>query len=299
MESLRIENLNIQTDVDLSRHCTWRIGGPARFFVDAANTHEVMEALYFARSSNQPLLLLGNGSNLLFESKGFPGLVLRIASEFEQFQIREGEIIAPAGRKLPAFVRYCQSQNCHRFDPLASIPGNIGGSIVNNAGAFGQEVAEHLLWVEGIDLKSGQFRHLPKKDIYFAYRKCGLRGKFLVLRAGFAWTEQKDESEAQKEMSRYRKKTQPWNYPSAGCTFKNPAGDSAGRLIDLAGCKLMRVGDASVSDLHANFILNMEGATDLMVKELILKIQEEVLQKTGVHLEREIQFSEEAMIHLS
>ena len=288
--------LKLEEYVPASGLSTWGIGGLQRYVSRPKNLDDVIESLKFAKERGLPVLPLGNGSNLLFDDEDFLGMVLKVSSEYLPMSIDGDRLFVSAGKMLASMARYARQHGCYDYDYLATIPGAVGGSIVNNAGAFGKEICDRLLSVLAIDLKTLAVVSIPKSDIQFAYRKCSLRGAYLLLGAEFQFRQSEDEGFAQ--MNQYRKTTQPLKSPSAGCVFKNPPGSSAGRLVDEAGLKNLRVGDAIVSDIHANFILNAKNASAKNVKELIALVQDRVFQKTGHHLVREIQYASEAIIFL-
>jgi len=282
----------------LDRLCSYRIGGAARYFIDALSADDVFQTFEFVKRQSLPMILLGNGSNILFDDEGFDGLILRVSSQFEKFRLEDDALVAPAGKKLASLVRFSQSNHCYSLNFLGKIPGNIGGSIVNNAGAFGKDIAGGLMWVEGFTL-DGEFRRIEKSSIDFSYRRCSLRGSFLILRAGFSLVDSSLRDRNFESQNRYRKATQPLKFPSAGCIFKNPGSFSAGQLIDRSGCKRMRCGGAEVSDLHANFIINTGEATASSIRELVLRVREKVYEKYGIYLERELQYADEAVLRVA
>jgi UDP-N-acetylenolpyruvoylglucosamine reductase len=282
----------------LNRLCSYRIGGEARFYLEVSSEEEIHLAFEFAKKFALPILLLGNGSNILFDDDGFEGLVLRISSQFEDFYCSDDVLVSPAGKNLSTLVRFSQKNYAHHLDFLGKIPGNVGGSLANNAGAFGRDMSSAVLWVEGFTLK-GKFQRLQKNEINFSYRYCGLRGQFIILRVGFSRADRALKSVGLQDFNQYRKKTQPLRYPSAGCIFKNPALGSAGQLIDSSGCKLMRCGAAEVSDLHANFIINRGEATAASIRELVSRVRDRVYQTHGIRLERELQYAHEAILKVA
>lgn len=287
-----------RVDEPLDRLCSYRIGGAARYFVDATSVEDVFQTFEFVRRYSIPMILLGNGSNLLFDDEGFDGLILRISSKFGAMDVENGTLIAPAGKKLSSLVRFSQLNHCHALNFLGKIPGNVGGSIANNAGAFGKDIASGLMWVEGFTLR-GEFKKIAKSEIDFSYRKCSLRGDFLILNAAFSMLDSALRDRNYDVQNRYRKATQPLKFPSAGCIFKNPESFSAGQLIDRSGCKKMRCGNAEVSDLHANFIINTGAATASSIRELVLRVRERVFEEYGIYLERELQYAEEAILRVA
>lgn len=286
----------MQENVSLRRHSSYKIGGVARFFMKATCEEHVQMAFDKARSSGMPILLLGNGSNLLLEDEELDAVALTISSNFGSVSMEGDLLIAPAGLKLLKLVKHARVYGANSLDFLAYIPGHVGGSVVNNAGAFGSNLDEHLEWIEGYDLR-GSFQRLNRDQINFSYRHSDLRGRFTVTRAAFRIS--KLDSDYYADWGKYRKKTQPTKYPSSGCVFKNPIQDTAGRLIDRSGCKGLTVGDAQVSTLHANFIINLGRANSRSVQELIKMVQERVHTNFGISLERELQFYHEALLNVA
>jgi len=297
MSSLNLlKEKGLLESVSLKKVNSYRMEGTTRYFLEANTQESVIEALDFAKAEGLPLLLLGNGSNLLFDNHLFEGLVLKIGREICPVSYSEGVLEVPAGMPLNALVKRAHLEGSYALDYLLYIPGNVGGSIVNNAGAFGQDICDSLLYIEGFNEK-GEYLRLNRSEIRFSYRKCELRGKFTILKAGFTLQGANQEDALRwKELNRYRKETQPTQYPSSGCVFKNPNGDSAGRLIDKSGCKRLRSGDAQVSELHANFIVNLGKARPEDVIDLVKQVQSRVEKSFGVELERELQYSSEAYL---
>lgn len=297
MISNKNESNNVfQENVALRRYSSYKIGGKARFFVNATKCEHVQMAFDRSRVSGLPLMLLGNGSNLLLCDDDLEALVLRVSSNYGELSFQDDLLIAPAGVKLLKLVKYARHFEANSLDFLAYIPGHVGGSVVNNAGAFGSNLDEHLHWVEGFTL-DGCFKRLYRDEIQFGYRYSELRGKFIVTKAAFRLA--KNNEDRFQEWGEYRKKTQPTRYPSSGCVFKNPKQNSAGRLIDQSGCKGLTMGDAQVSTLHANFIVNLGRANSQSVQDLIKLVSEKVYLSSGVKLERELQFYHEAFLNVA
>ena len=286
----------LQENLSLRRYSSYKIGGKARFFVDATKDEHVQMAFDKSRSSGLPLMLLGNGSNLLLSDDDLEALVLRVSSNYDELRLQDDLLIAPAGVKLLKLVKFARQFEANSLDFLAYIPGHVGGSVVNNAGAFGSNLDEHLHWIEGFTL-NGAFKRFYRDEIQFRYRFCELRGQFIVTKAAFRLAKQSEDRF--QEWGEYRKKTQPTRYPSSGCVFKNPKQASAGQLIDQSGCKGLTMGDAQVSTLHANFIVNLGRANSESVQDLIKVVSEKVYSRSGIKLERELQFYHEAFLNVA
>lgn len=283
----------IEQDLLLSEFSTWKIGGKLSYFLLAKSRQDVLDGFEFALNNSLEVMFIGNGSNVLFD-EDFSGLLIRVDRDFQLSEVSNSIIAVSAGQMLSRATKLMNAKSWNSMDPLATIPGNVGGSLVNNAGAFGLEISDFVDSVEGFDL-NGVYRVLKKSDIDFAYRHCSLRGNFLVTQVNFFNFEKEINDESFRQT---RKDTQPLNYPSTGCVFKNPEGDSAGRLIDDSECKSMNVGGAEVSDIHANFIINKNEADAESIKSLINKVRATVKIKHNVILQRELQYSSELRIQL-
>ncbi|PCJ19153.1 MAG: UDP-N-acetylenolpyruvoylglucosamine reductase [Candidatus Cloacimonadota bacterium] len=284
----------IEKGLLLKDFSTWKIGGKLSYYLLAKKKEDILEGLRFCLEKKLALLLIGNGSNVLFD-EDFKGLMIRIDKKFELSSIEDNLLAVSAGQMLSRAVKLMNVRTWSSMDPLSTIPGNVGGSLVNNAGAFGLEISDFVHSVEGFDF-FGIYKKIEKKDIDFKYRYCSLRGNFLITQVNF-FNFEKIYSDVNFRTT--RKSTQPLNYPSAGCIFKNPKGDSAGRLIDLSDCKKMSVGGAEVSEVHANFIINKQGASSQEIKDLIKVVQLKVKKHSGFDLTRELQYSSEISVMIN
>jgi UDP-N-acetylmuramate dehydrogenase len=272
-------------------HTTWRIGGPADFFVEPRGTDELVRALAFAREENLPVTVIGGGSNLLVKDGGIRGLVIKIGEGFARLEIEGDRVRAGAGVRLARLTGAAQEAGVGGFEFLAGIPGTVGGAVVMNAGAFGKAAGDLCEKVLAIDA-GGRMQTLSRPELGFGYRTSSLQGKNLVvIEAAFRGTPREPaaiRTETDLLLKR-RRATQPGGFPSAGSVFKNPPGASAGRLIEQAGAKGMRCGGAAVSPVHANFIVNLGEATARDVLSLIFKVKAAVKEKFAVELELEVQ----------
>ncbi|MHB8765529.1 MAG: UDP-N-acetylmuramate dehydrogenase [Deferrisomatales bacterium] len=271
---------------------TLRVGGPADLVVYPADREDLAQILGLLTERSVPHMVLGNGSNLLVRDGGIRGAVLCLTEGFRDLERREGAeplIRVGAGLQLRRFTRWTVDQAIAGFEGLAGIPGSLGGVLAMNAGAWGTEIGERTVEVEVMD-PAGEVRVLPREALRFAYRCLDLPTGSVIL--GALLRGQAGDPEAIKarvqELYRRREETQPSREHSAGSVFKNPPGRSAGRLIDECGLKGIRVGDAQVSQFHANFIVNLGTATASQVVALMGMIQERVYVKHRVKLEPEI-----------
>lgn len=284
----------IRSHVPLAPRTTWRIGGAAARFAVPRQVEEVFALFKLAHDRGWPLFFLGRGSNVLVDDAGLPGLTLQVGGLAGLS--REGDRLrAGAGVALPKLARRLADDGVAGFEFLEGIPGTVGAGVRLNAGAFGQHLAERLtrVWVA---TPAGRLLEFTPAELEPGYRSSRLLffPHWLVVEAEFSLPGEDDPVAIRARMAELaarRRALQPSNPRSCGSVFKNPPqGPPAGRLIDQAGLKGMRLGDAVVSRKHANFILNAGRATAAQVKALIALIQEEVWRRFGVALEREVVF---------
>ena len=269
---------------------TWfGLGGAARYLVHPESSEDLGRLLERALAAGVPIKVLGDGANVLIRDDGFDGVVIRLdRGRFQDVRIDGTKVRAGGGADLMKLVRQCCRQGLAGLESLAGVPGSVGGAIRMNAGGKYGQIADVVETVEVVD-PDGCRRVLPRDQVGFGYR-CARLGSSVVVGATFAlWQE-----EPKKVYQRYRNvwaekhRVQPLKVRSAGCTFKNPAGDSAGRLIDSAGFKGVRHGGAVVSSRHANFIEAQDGATAADVLWLIDQIRNQVRRQFNTELELEI-----------
>jgi UDP-N-acetylmuramate dehydrogenase len=275
----------------MSRHTTFRIGGPAALYVVADSLSDVSNATGILREEEVPYTVAGKGSNLLVADDGYEGAVLVLGRDFKHHAIGDGMLRAGAGTILAFLVQQAFHEGVAGMTWGVGIPGTLGGALAMNAGTregwIGQIVESVTLFVpgQGLSLVKGS-------DVEWGYRTSGLAGRGIIVEGVLRVTEG-DPVRIRTEMERNlkaRKASQPLGLPSAGSVFINPVGDSAGRLIEAAGCKGMRLGGAAVSTVHANFIVNEGDATAADVAGLIRKIRMTVRDTHGVELKPEIRF---------
>lgn len=273
----------------LSRHSTFRIGGPARWFAEVQTVDEMIEALLWAKEKNLPILLIGRGSNSLFNDQGFSGLA--ILNRIESITItKEGRVTAGSGTSFAKLGIETSRQGWSGLEFASGIPATVGGAIVMNAGANGQETADTLVSVDLVT-KDGEMRTVDRSTLSFNYRTSPFQGgEEIVVGATFQLTPSAEAARRQRDLLDRRRKSQPYGNHSAGCIFRNPPSHSAGALIDQCGLKGSHVGGAVVSEVHANFIVNSGGATCAEVRELIERVKQKVYEQTGVALEEEVRY---------
>ena len=274
----------------MQKHTSWRIGGPAEIMVLPASADDIGQCLQFARERHIPLTVMGNGSNLLVKDNGIRGIVLKISRGFNKIVVSGPNITAEAGALVPLVAKKAAEAGLSGLEFAAGIPASIGGAVVMNAGAHGQSIDEVIREVTVLT-PAGEMLVLKKEDIGFRYRKSGIDKNLIILQADFVLTPGDPlEIRAKNETNLIkRRRSQPLEYPSAGSVFANPPGQWAGWLIEQVGGKGMRVGDALVSEKHANFIVNVERATAEDVLQLIAQIKQKVFEKFNIELKLEVQ----------
>ena len=275
----------------LGRRTTMGVGGPARFYAEPATMNDLLGLLAGAREAGLETFVLGRGSNLLVLDSGFPGLVIRLNSEaFSSIERLDGNrISAGAGARLKQLCSEAARQGISGFEPFEGIPATVGGALRMNAGAMGAWMFE---LVESVDLitPEGTLETRSAESLHISYRECAELKECVAVSAVFRAKALDEPELIRKRMDEFaasRKASQP-REPSAGCVFKNPEGDYAGRLIDMAALKGLRVGGAEVSEIHGNFIINRGGATSEDVLALVRKIRGTVGKRSGVELSPEV-----------
>jgi UDP-N-acetylmuramate--alanine ligase len=281
----------LKYDEPLANKTTLRVGGSARFYAEPGNLTDLRALLRAAKLFGLETFCIGRGSNLLVADAGFAGLVIRFsAPAWRRVEtLSNGRIWAAAGGRLKEICGHAAKAGLAGFEFLEGIPGAVGGALRMNAGAMGSWMFDVVERVQFID-ESGRLQDLPKEAFHFGYRKVEEISRGIALGAILKSPETEDETAIRSRMDSYsssRKESQPRG-PSAGCIFKNPEGNYAGKLIDTHGIKGMRVGGAEVSDVHGNFIVNMGGATSEDVIELVRQIRAVVFEKSGYVLEPEV-----------
>lgn len=282
----------IALDEPLSRHTSFRIGGPADALVTLDSEEEIASLLRWSQACRIPVVVIGNGTNLLVADAGFAGIVLKVATRAVAPRFDGPYVIAPAGLSVSALARLCAESGLGGLEFAAGIPGTLGGAVAMNAGAWGGSMADVLVDVRALGT-DGEPLHLQVADLGLAYRSSLLLQDFHALTEARLHLVPRPRGEVMDRMREYqarRRTTQPMDLPSAGSVFRNPPGDSAGRLIDGAGCKGLRVGDAVVADVHANFVVNAGHATAADVAALVSEVARRVMDVFGVAFETEIAF---------
>ncbi|MBZ0136665.1 MAG: UDP-N-acetylmuramate dehydrogenase [Planctomycetes bacterium] len=272
----------------LGRRTTLRVGGPAQYFVEALTLRDVADTVLASRESGLPLHVLGGGSNLLIADDGVSGIVLSLHG-MRKIHVFGTKVQVQAGANLSALVSNCSARGLAGPQSLAGIPGSVGGALAMNAGGRHGEIAdyvERVIWIN----PHGELESRYREEIDFGYRISELRLGVVIeaVLQGQAG-EPRSLIAQSREILQQKLAAQPYSEFSAGCAFKNPKGQSAGRIIDAAGCKGLRVGGAIVSDRHGNFIINTGEAKAGDVLELMRLVTARVLEAQGIELQPEVQ----------
>ncbi len=274
----------------LKKHTTFRIGGPADFFVRPNQMQQLAKIVAFCREHSVPYFLLGNGSNLCVSDEGYRGVMIQIFQNMSKLTIQGNRLIADAGVLLSKAANQAAEEGLTGMEFASGIPGTLGGAIVMNAGAYGGEMKDI---VENVTVLTpeGELRRLSLQELGFSYRTSCIEKEGMIVLSVELLLSQGEKEEIHKTMEELRRRRiekQPLEYPSAGSTFKRPEGYFAGKLIMDSGLRGYRCGDAMVSEKHCGFIVNAKDATAAEVRQLIEEVQEKVFESFGVHLETEI-----------
>lgn len=278
---------NLQKDKALNELCTFGIGGPAKYYLEARSVATIQAALIWARQEKIPFFILGKGSNCLFDDRGFEGLVISNKIDFIE-NLSNGVFHVGGGYSFSLLGVQTARQHWSGLEFASGIPASVGGAIFMNAGANGGETANALTSVDYVT-EEGLLQVIKKEELQFAYRYSSFQKmKGAIVGATFTLFPSSEARTKQIEIVLYRKKTQPYGDKSAGCVFRNPLKGHAGALIDQAGLKGTFIGGAQVSPMHANFIVNKGNATSQDVQALIAAIKEHIRAETGMELESEV-----------
>lgn len=278
----------------MSRHTTFRIGGPAKVFVSPDNIEKIIKTIELLKKEEQEYFILGNGSNLLVADEGYKGIVVSTENLKElNIEKEDGDmtyIYAQAGVMLSRAAVLASESSLTGFEFAGGIPGSIGGAVSMNAGAYGGEIKDVIVGADVL-MEDGSVVKMTNKELELSYRNSIIQKKNLVvLSAEFALKKGKKEEilAKMKDFSTRRRDKQPLEYASAGSTFKRPEGYFAGKLVDDAGLRGYRVGNVMVSEKHCGFVVNVGGGTCEEAKAVITHVREEVEKKFGVILEMEV-----------
>ena len=273
----------------LKKHTTYGIGGPADLMIFPKSKQDLIKVVEIINENKIQLTILGSGSNVLVSDNGIRGAVISLKNSLKQIEVDDNILYAECGTMLGKIVKHAVKNNLIGLENLNGVPGTLGGALIMNAGAWGGEISENLIHVEVINSKS-EIQKIQKKDLNFSYRQSSFNKDDILLSAKFNL--QKADKDVIKEnfieAQSGRKKSQPLNKRSAGSLFKNPKNNSAGKLLDEAGLKGFSIGDAKISEKHANFFINDGDASSKDMLMLIKKAHKEVKDKFNVNLSLEV-----------
>ena len=281
--------MEVRINEPMMKHTSFRAGGAARWFAVPETAEELKAVLAACRKADTPWYVIGNGSNLLVSDKGFPGVIIS-TDKFDRLEVNGTEISVGAGVMLSKLANTAYKAGLTGLEFAAGIPGTVGGACVMNAGAYGSEMINVLKSVTVLT-PEGTVETLPAEKLELGYRTSVIPKKgYLVLEAVMSLTEgnMKESKALMDDLAFRRKDKQPLEFPSAGSTFKRPAGHFAGKLIEDCGLKGFTVGGAQVSEKHAGFVINKGGATASDIYNLCKEVEKRVKAEFGVSLEMEV-----------
>ena len=277
-------------DAPMRQFTSMKVGGPADRVLFPKNVDELRRVVRYSRKKGIPFLILGKGTNLIVRDRGVRGWVISLTQGMRKVRMDGDVAEAEAGLPLQRLVQFTVQKGLTGLEPFFGIPGTVGGGLAMNAGAWGVELKDILLSVMVMN-GDGEVVERPRKRLKFSYRRLDLPSSWIILKGRFQLKKGKKEEilERVKSYSEIRKKTQPLDYPSAGSIFKNPKEGPAGRWIEEAGLKGFRMGQAMISDQHANFIINLGKATAEEVIHLMEFVEKKIYEDKGISLEREVE----------
>jgi len=274
----------------MSKHTSFKIGGEAEVFVKPFDINDLIMILKWAKSNKMPISVMGNGTNIIVADSGIEGVVVKISDSFSGMIFNGNEVLAQAGVSLQILLEEGMKRNLGGMGFAWGIPGVVGGSVVMNAGSNSHFLSTRVKYVNVVDYNGMIFR-LSHDELKFDYRYSRIQDENLILLDALFDFETKNFEDIEKEREiniRIRREKQPVNYPCAGSVFKNPPTTYAGRVLEEAGCKGLRIGDAQISEIHANFIVNLGNATAHDIVSLIKEAQIRVYKLKDLMLELEI-----------
>jgi len=283
---------DVRADEPMSRHTSFGIGGPADCFFRPAGEKDLRWIITWARAAGKPVQVIGNGTNLLVSDNGVHGVVIQLGPGFRQVTAAGDVLIAGAGTKLAALIQSAEQAGLSGLEALVGVPGTLGGAIVTNAGTDVGSISDVVQAVSVME-ETGHIFTMHHDDLQYAYRHSSLMNSGLVVLQVRLVLQPADRTQIRAKIERLRIKRatrQPLRARSAGSVFKNPATIAAGKVLDRAGAKGMRCGDAQVSYKHANFIVNRGQATAAQVRTLVEQLEDLVWRLHGIRLEPEIEF---------
>ena len=289
-----ISKENIKLDEPMSKHTSFKTGGNAEVFATVETEKQIQELLKYSKINNIKLYIIGNGSNLLVSDEGIQGIVAKIS--FQELNISEQDediiVRVGAGYKVMALAQILKQKGITGFEELSGLPGTIGGANYMNAGAYGKEMKDVIIETKVLNKETNIIETLKKEEQELKYRSSIFKNKKYIILETTMKLQKGNTKEIEKKMNEYltqRKEKQPLEYPSAGSTFKRGDGFITAKLIDECGLKGYQIGGAQISEKHAGFIINKEGATTKDILDLIEFTKKKVFEKFEIQIEEEVE----------
>lgn len=280
----------IRQNESMAKHCTFRCGGEAEIYIVPGTVEELVQVIAVCKESDYPYMVIGNGSNILVRDEGYKGAIIEINNRISSIDVIGEDIVADAGAKLSAVAIAAYENDLAGFEFAHGIPGNVGGAVVMNAGAYGREMKDVIKWVKVLN-DNNEVEKIEAEDLELGYRTSVIAKKGMVVLQmciGLQIGSAGEIGEMMQIFMEKRRFKQPLEYPSAGSTFKRPEGYFAGKLIEDAGLRGYRVGGAMVSEKHCGFVINYDNAAATDILKLIRDVQDKVKEHSGVTLEPEV-----------
>lgn len=280
----------IRQNESMAKHCTFRCGGEAEIYIVPGTVEELVQVIAVCKESDYPYMVIGNGSNILVRDEGYKGAIIEINNRISSIDVIGEDIVADAGAKLSAVAIAAYENDLAGFEFAHGIPGNVGGAVVMNAGAYGGEMKDVIKWVKVLN-NNNEVEKIEAEDLELGYRTSVIAQKGMVVLQmciGLQIGSAGEIGEIMQILMEKRRFKQPLEYPSAGSTFKRPEGYFAGKLIEDAGLRGYRVGGAMVSEKHCGFVINYDNAAATDILKLIRDVQDKVKEHSGVTLEPEV-----------
>ncbi|WP_096199262.1 UDP-N-acetylmuramate dehydrogenase [Bacillus sp. FJAT-45350] len=275
----------------LANHTTWKIGGPADFLIEPKNVDGLKELMTLLTTHNVPWRVIGRGSNLLVGDGGIEGVVIKLGEGLSHLDVEGETVTVGGGYSIIKLATVISKQGLSGLEFAGGIPGSVGGAVFMNAGAHGSDISK-ILTKALILFEDGTLKWINNEEMEFSYRTSRLQKENGICVEAVFKLEAGDRESIVNEMQKnkdYRRKSQPWNFPCAGSVFRNPLPNYAGQLIEKSGLKGFQIGGAQVSEMHGNFIVNIENAKAEDVLQLIDHIKKTVYDKFEVQMETEVE----------
>lgn len=276
----------------MKNHTTFRVGGCARYLAEPQNTEQLSQIIRACQDTGMPYYIVGNGSNLLVSDEGYDGVIIHLFKNMSECRAEGSRLVVQAGVLLVRAASLARREGLTGLEFASGIPGTIGGALVMNAGAYGGEMKDVVRSVK-VMFPDGGFREYTNEEMQFGYRRSRIAGEQSIVLEAVLELQKGDPERIQArmdELKEQRLSKQPLEYASAGSTFKRPEGYFAGKLIQDAGLRGFRIGDAQVSEKHCGFVINRGNASASEIAKLIREVQRRVYETSGVRLETEVKF---------